>query len=120
MEDGPPGNLTTSERLDLLKRYEASWKNLEWTEHNTASSIPSRFRDWESYANVLACRHGGDGEAIDFIQLPSRLCGISLRKWTLRFSFVVREFGVDSSQDLLVTIEGDEKYVRWSLYKCLF
>ena len=119
MEDAPPGNLTTSERLDLLKRYEASWKNLEWTEHNTAS-IPSRFRDWESYANVLACRHGGDGEAIDFIQLPSRLCGIPMRQWTLRFGFVVREFGVDSSQDLLVTIEGDEKYVRWSLSKCLF
>ena len=72
MEDGPPGDLTTSERLDLLRRYEASWKNLEWNEHNT---IPShsrgRFGIWESYGNVLACK--SEGETIDFKTILSLL-----------------------------------------------
>ena len=109
MEDGPPGDLTTSERLDLLKRYEASWKNLEWNEHNP---IPPPLRGWlgvsDSYGNVLACRSGGEFYTIDFIQLPSRLRGIPMQQWTLRFDFEVREFGVDSSQDLLVVVEEVE------------
>ena len=117
MEDASPGDLTTSERLDLLRRYEASWKNLEWSEHNT---IPSPLRVFEItrnyYGNVLAWMSGREGETIDFIQLPSRLRNIPMRQWTLRFDFEVREFGVDSSQDLLVTVESVERYVWWASF----
>ena len=35
MVDGPPGSLTTSERLELLRRYEVSWETFEWSEKNT-------------------------------------------------------------------------------------
>jgi hypothetical protein len=112
MEDGPPGDLTTSERLDLLRRYEASWKNIEWNEHKTIPLPLGGWRGvWESYGNVLACKSGTQGESIDFIQLPSRLCGIPMRQWLLTFNFIVQEFGVDSSQDLLVTTERVEQYV---------
>ena len=114
MEDGPAGDLSTSERLDLLRRYETSWKNLEWNEHNTIFSPSRDFKFWNFYGNFLGWRSGREGEAIDFIQLPSRLRGIPMRQWTLRFDFYVREFGVDSSQDLLVTIESVKKYVWWS------
>ena len=111
MEDGPPGDLTTSERLDLLRKYEASWKNIEWNEHNT---IPSRPREgvWEFYGNVWA--HSQGSEAIEFVQLPSRLRGIPMRQWTLRFDFEVRDFSMDPSQDLLVMVENVGKYVWWS------
>ena len=107
MVDGPPGNLTTSERLELLRRYEASWKNIEWSEHHT---IPyPQGTTWEFYGNVWG--HVRGSNIIDFIQLPSRLRGISLRQWTLRFDFDVQHFSMDPSQDLLVTIEYSNQYV---------
>ena len=107
MVDGPPGNLTTSERLELLRRYEASWKNIEWSEHHTISYPQGRA--WELYGNVWGHSRGSDG--IDFVRLPSRLRGISLRQWTLKFDFDVQHFSMDPSQDLLVTIEYSNQYV---------
>jgi hypothetical protein len=112
MEDGPPGNLTTSERLDLLRRYEASWKNIKWDEHNTILSGSGGV--WELYGNVWA--HNRESDVIDFVQMPSRIRGIPMRQWTLRFDFAVRDFSMDPSQDLLMTIENFRKYVRWSSY----
>ncbi|KAN0136222.1 hypothetical protein V8E53_006082 [Lactarius tabidus] len=108
MEDGPPGDLTTSERLDLLRRYEVSWKNTEWNEYKIITwPLRGWFGVWESYGNVLARNSGIQGR-IDFVQLPSRLCGIPMRQWTLSFDFVVREFGLDASQDLLVATKDVE------------
>ena len=108
MIDGPPGGLTTSERLELLRRYEACWKNIEWSEHNTIVSSGGRI--WEFYGNVWAQSKGS--HSIEFTQLPSRLRGIPMRQWTLRFDFAVRDFSMDPSQDLLVTFEDNlTKYV---------
>ncbi|KAI9461007.1 hypothetical protein BJY52DRAFT_245215 [Lactarius psammicola] len=102
MVDGPPGDLTASERLELLRSYEASWKNIEWNDHTT---IPSPVGSlWELYGNVWA--HSGGSDTIEFVQLPSRLRGIPMRQWTLRLDFALRDFGMDPSQDLLVTIEN--------------
>jgi hypothetical protein len=107
MEDGPPGDLTTFERLDLLRNYEASWNNIEWNEHN---SIPSsRGGVWELYGNIWA--HSIERDVIEFVQLSSRIRGIPMRQWTVRFNFAVRDFSMDPSQDLLVTIESFRKYV---------
>ena len=108
MVDGPPGNLTASERLELLRRYEASWKNIEWSEHHTIP-FPEGMA-WEFYGNVWGHSNSGN-DAIDFVQLPSRLRGIPLRQWTLRFDFDVLDFSMDPSQDLLVTVESLGKYV---------
>jgi hypothetical protein len=106
--DGPPGVLTTSKRFELLRRYDASWKNIEWTEHNT---IPySRGQPCKLYGNVWG--HSSGRDDINFVQLPSRLRGIPMRQWTLRLDFAVQDFGMDPSQDLLVTIEINfRKYV---------
>jgi hypothetical protein len=114
MVDGPPGGLSTSERLELLRLYEASWKNLEWSEKNTLASTldnPSPHTpSWEFYGNV--CAHSIGRDAIDFVQLPSRLRGIPMRQWTIRFDFEMSEFSMDLSQDLLVIIENaSRKYV---------
>jgi hypothetical protein len=106
MVDGPPGRLSLSERLKLLRNYETSWKNLDWNEH-TSIPVPDGGL-WELYGNVWA-HSRGDGEIV-CVQLPSRLRGISMHQWTLRFDFSLRDFGMDPSQDLLVTIES--RYVR--------
>jgi len=102
MINGPPANLTTHERLELLRGYEASWKNIEWNEHSTILSPHGNL--WELCGNVWANSRGRD--VIDFVQLPSRLRGIPMRQWTLKLDFVPRDFGMDPSQDLLVTIEN--------------
>ena len=111
MEDGPPGHMTTSERFDLLRKYEASWKTIEWTEHN--SLISGTGGVWELYGNVWAHSKERD-DVIEFVRLPSRIRGIPMRQWTLRFEFSVRDFSMDPSQDLLVAIENFRKYVWWS------
>jgi hypothetical protein len=101
MEDGPPSRLSTSERLSLLRRYETSWKNLDW---NPPTSLPVPEGSlWELYGNVWAHSRGND--AISFVQIPSRLRDIPLRQWTIRLDFPMRDFSMDPSQDLLVAIE---------------
>jgi hypothetical protein len=102
MVDGPPGRLSLSERLKLLRNYETSWKNLDWNEH-TSIPVPDGSL-WELYGNVWA--HSRGEKEIVCVQLPSRLRGISMRQWTLGFDFTLRDFGIDPSQDLLVTIES--------------
>ena len=111
LTNGAPGDLTTSERFDLLRKYEASWKNIERNEHNTI--ISGQGGVWELYGNVWAHSKERD-DVIEFVQLPSRIRGIPMRQWTLRFEFAVRDFSMDPSQDLLVAIENFRKYVWWS------
>jgi hypothetical protein len=111
MVDGPPGGLTTSERLELLRRYEASWKNFEWSEYNTVHCLQGPGWHWDFIGNVWAHHRGID--AIDIVQLPSRLRGIPMRQWTLRFDFPVGQFSMDPSQDLLVMIENNYRQYVW-------
>jgi len=101
MVDGPPGRLSTSDRLGLLRSYNASWKILDWNAH-TCLPVPEG-RLWELYGNVWA--HSRGSQTIELVQLPSRLRGIPLRQWTLKLAFAPRDFGMDPAQDLLVTVE---------------
>lgn len=113
MVDGPPGQLDTSERLSLLRSYEASWKNLDWNAH-TCLPVPGGSL-WELYGNVWA--HSGVDDTILFVQLPSRLRGITMRQWTLKLDHAPRDFSMDPSQDLLVTIDGTMKCVWLSFWR---
>ena len=110
MVNGPPGDLSTHERLELLRSYEASWKNIEWNEHTTIV-LPYAQGLWQFCGNVWAHIIRDDAQAIDFVQLPSRLRGIPMRQWTLEFDFVPQDICMDPFQDLLVTIEDFIKYV---------
>jgi len=111
MVDGPPSQLSTSDRLSLLRSYNASWKNLDWNAH-TSLRVPDG-RLWELYGNVWAHSNGID--TIDLVQMPSRLRGISLRQWTIRLGFAPQDFGMDPAQDLLATVERVTKYVWLTL-----
>ncbi|KAI0041549.1 hypothetical protein FA95DRAFT_1548610 [Auriscalpium vulgare] len=92
--------LTVSEKLAKLKAYDEAWQNGLWTEH-TQSPMPQNPL-WELYGGISAS--GGD-RMLTFKQLPSRLRGIEAREWELTFDFVIRDFGLDASQDLLVVVE---------------
>jgi hypothetical protein len=107
MADGPPGQLSTSERLSLLRSYEASWRCLDWNAHDS-HPVPDGSL-WELYGNVWAHAKGID--TIELLQLPSRLRGIPMRQWTVRLDFAPRDFGMDPAQDLLVTVERVTKCV---------
>jgi hypothetical protein len=111
MADGPPSHLSTSERLSLLRSYEASWRNLDWNAYE--SQLVPEGSLWELYGNVWA--HTKGNHTINFIQLPSRLRGIPMRQWTVRLDFAPRDFGIDPAQDLLVTVERVTKCVRSTL-----
>ena len=83
----PRVSLFTSECLELFRRYDASWKNMEWCKHSTVFYLQGPA--WEFYGNIWA--HSGGSYAIDFVQLPSRLRGIPIRQWALRFDFAARD-----------------------------
>lgn len=113
MVDGPPGLLSTSERLSLLRSYETSWKNVDW---NTQTSLPVPNGSlWELNGNVWAHSRGVD--SIDFVQIPSRLRGIPLRQWTLKLDSPIRDFSMDPSQDLLVTIRRATIMCVWLTFR---
>ena len=62
---------------------------------------------WELYGGVLA--QSTEEGTLTFIQLPSDLRSIEEEVWTLgNFGLVVRDFGMDPSQDLLVLIQSPD------------
>jgi hypothetical protein len=107
MVDGPPGQLSTSARLSSLRSYDAAWRNLEWNAE-VSQNVPSG-RLWELYGNVWAHAKGND--TILLMQLPSPLRGIPMRRWTVKLGFAPWDFGMDPTQDLLVTVERVTKCV---------
>lgn len=104
MVDGPPNALLdTSARFTMLGRYQAAWERLELrrqevlTMHNGLS--------WELAGGILAQTVDEAGRSLVFTRLPSQLRGIEAATWTHdNLSFAVRDFSLDSSQDLLVIV----------------
>lgn len=109
LSDGPPSNITPSERLELLQRHQDAWRKLEWSYHEAAEMHTGGL--WELYGNVWVQSKGQARRHLFFHQLPSRLRGIEERKWELRLDFSMRDFGIDPSQDLLVLLEARPSYV---------
>lgn len=104
--DGPLSTAPSSGRLELLKNHQSAWENLEWSRE---VKIPMENGGlWELYGGVLA--QSKDDGAIVFHQLPSDLRSIDAKTWTVGpdFGMIVRDFAMDSSQDLLVLIESPD------------
>src|ERR1700690_4567233 len=72
MQDGPPSNLTSNERLRMLRSHQEAWCTLSWAEKET---IPMLSGDtWELFGGVLALSDGP--KTLVLRQLPSRLRGL--------------------------------------------
>lgn len=103
--NGPQTSDTSSaSRLEALKKHQSSWGSLKWSRE---LRIPMEDGGlWELYGGVLA-QSTGQG-TLTFMQLPSDLRSIEGKVWTLgpNLGLVVRDFGMDPSQDLLVLIES--------------
>ena len=104
--NGPESSAASSaSRLEALKKHQSSWDNLKWSRE---LCIPMESGGlWELYGGVLA-QSTAEG-TLTFLQLPSDLRSIEEKVWTLgKFGFVVRDFGMDPSQDLLVLIQSPD------------
>ncbi|KAF8807737.1 hypothetical protein BYT27DRAFT_7189834 [Phlegmacium glaucopus] len=102
--NGPEASGTSSaDRLEALKKHQSSWGSLNWSRE---LRIPMESGGlWELYGGVLA-QSTAEG-TLTFTQLPSDLRSIEEKVWTLgpNLGLVLRDFGMDPSQDLLVLIE---------------
>lgn len=103
MQDGPPGDLPSSERLRMLRSYQQAWRTLSWTAKESATLVGDM---WELVGGVLGL--AAHGNAIVFRQIPSLFRGIPGREWRFESPNPCRDFTMDPSQDLLVTLEVSE------------
>ncbi|KAA1467899.1 hypothetical protein DENSPDRAFT_770219 [Dentipellis sp. KUC8613] len=95
--DGPNSSLSAAERLNTLRKYNDTWRKMEWT--NSTSERISAGGLYELYGNILA--QNLDRHRITFKQLPSEIRRIEERNWVLNFDFHIRDFGIDPAQDAL-------------------
>ena len=93
-----------SERLQLLQRHQDAWRKLSWTKHEVMEMHTGGL--WELYGNMLVQSKGRARKHLIFHQLPSVLRGIEEKKWELKTAFILRDFGIDPSQNLLVLLEA--------------
>lgn len=104
-EDVGPSNsdgVSVAERMKRLEEHIIAWSTLDW--HETSIVLPKpgvrhiSQGVWVavplSLRNTLMC-----------IDLPSRLWGRPCATRNLSFSFPIRDFVVDPSQDLLILLE---------------
>ncbi|EMD42146.1 hypothetical protein CERSUDRAFT_147732 [Gelatoporia subvermispora B] len=105
MENGPSrAPFGTADRLARLKKHQQAWDALQSHEPIRWISMEER-GVWELYGNVLA--QAKDPTTLCFQQLPSIIRGIDSKEWTLEnFDFVIRDFGMDPAQDLLVLVQS--------------
>lgn len=103
MENGPSSSLNAAEKLERLKKRQAAWDELKWSEDKNVDMSTGTV--WELYGGVLA-QASEDRRTFSFRQLPSHHRGIEERTWTVDVSNSnVRDFTMDPSQDLLVIAE---------------
>ncbi|KAL6306507.1 hypothetical protein BKA93DRAFT_729237 [Sparassis latifolia] len=110
MVDGPPGRMTTADRLHLLLDRRRRWRTLDWTK-KTLVSVPGPCQAYElvggvfaksmSVSNLVGSRH--------FIAtwLPTRSePAISIMRDDL--GIATRDFAIDPSQDLIAFVDADD------------
>lgn len=102
-ENGRNCNLDTAGRLRACRQYQQAWNNLSFPD--------SQFIDmqdghaWELSGGVL-CQAMQSQSGLTCVQLPCKIKDIPERKWTIDdFGFRIRDFTIDTSQDLIVALE---------------
>lgn len=104
MQDGPPSDTSPAERLRLLRAHQKAWDSLSWTGEET---IPMLKGDtWELVGGVLGLADGS--KSILLRQLHSTLRSIPGRTWKVEFDFILGDFTLDPTQDLIAALEVSE------------
>ncbi|KII87711.1 hypothetical protein PLICRDRAFT_54778 [Plicaturopsis crispa FD-325 SS-3] len=103
MENGPPSEVSTAQRLESLRKLQHAWRTMSWTKHSIVRmTVDSDV--WELCGGVLG--QGVGTQALTFNQLPSEIRSIPAREWSIEdVGFHIADFTTDVAQDLLVTIE---------------
>ncbi|KAL4069738.1 hypothetical protein V8B97DRAFT_1872356 [Scleroderma yunnanense] len=100
-EDNPHSSLDYSGKLDTLRKHQAAWRTLQWTDIKDIRMLRGNL--WELYGGVLA--QSDINDTICFRRLPSRIRGIEERVWSVTTSDLdLCDFTLDPAQDLLILI----------------
>lgn len=100
-ENGSHCNLDTVGRLRALRQYQQAWNNLLFP--NSGLISMQEGHTWELSGGVL-CQ--AMRSKLTCVQLPCKIKGIPEREWTVTdLGFDIRDFGIDTSQDLIVAVE---------------
>lgn len=100
-EDGRHCNLDTAGRLRACRQYQQAWNNLSFPDSRFINMQDGHA--WELSGGVL-CQAMRSGLAC--VQLPCKIKDIPEREWTINdLGFEIRDFTIDTSQDLIVALE---------------
>ncbi|KAL1675442.1 hypothetical protein EV122DRAFT_292721 [Schizophyllum commune] len=98
---GDHSEIQLADRVQRAERYVKAWRALEFSEE---TQIPFGGNLWEIAGGVVACTTSAGSGEISFTQLPSPLRDVERKTWRLTLEHVPRDFTIDPSQDLLVSI----------------
>ncbi|KAL4078607.1 hypothetical protein V8B97DRAFT_1880936 [Scleroderma yunnanense] len=88
-------------RLEAIQRYTDSWNDLQFPTHK---QIPMEdAQPWDLVNGVLTQARPDGG--ISCVQMPCSIKGIPEHRWVTPTDFLIRDFTIDISQDLLVAVE---------------
>ncbi|KAG1717929.1 uncharacterized protein EDB91DRAFT_1305162 [Suillus paluster] len=100
-ENGRHCNLDTVSRLRACRQYQQAWNNLSFPDSRFVSMQEGHA--WELSGGVL-CQAMRSG--LSCLQLPCKIKDIPEREWSINdFGFEIRDFTIDTSQDLIVAVE---------------
>ncbi|TCD68561.1 hypothetical protein EIP91_010486 [Steccherinum ochraceum] len=118
LQDGPPGGMNTSERLQCLQRRNAAWDTLHFTSKQLVESTASPMQMDFSKSHLVCL----DAEGVKVLRTPSFLRNIAEKSWTIepaRFEFEapsVVGIKADADQDLLMIAEKRNQTVKLHLH----
>ncbi len=118
MVDGIDCRLTPSERLARLLELRARWRSLEWAQVRKINA-PWQCQAYELVDSVFASSRvdnmfiGSRHLALTWLPTPAE--GARRIEWQ-DMGFILRDFAMDPSQDLLALVLKEEfAYVTWRL-----
>ncbi|KAL1691726.1 hypothetical protein GGG16DRAFT_53009 [Schizophyllum commune] len=100
---GGHSEIQLADRVQRAERYVKAWRALEFSEE---TQIPFGGNLWEIAGGVVACTTSAGSGEISFTRLPSPLRDIERLTWRLTLEHTPRDFTIDPSQDLLVSIHS--------------
>lgn len=124
LENGPPGQMTSNERHDLLKRHQQAWLAVspERNFHQIGTPVPvTRINACSGGILVHRARESSlNTSKIIFNQLSCQYRGIPSTNWTVELDFLPNCWDMDPSQDLWI-LGQPEGYmcVAFKMFHCI-